>query len=213
MKFKTLIIFIVILFILPALIFEIACKGTHSDKKVIILGLDGLDYQIMQGLMAAGKLPNYKKLRDMGCFKKFETSIPPQSPVAWSNFITGMNPGGHGIFDFIHRDPKSYIPKFSMAGTEKGGRTISIGDWVIPLSSEKMKLLRKGTPFWTYLEKKGIPTTLFKVPVNFPPDKTSRRTLSGMGTPDILGTYGMYSYFSDNPPERKNFTGGKVYKV
>jgi len=213
MKFKSTLILLLFALAIGLFSSEMACYRSHSDKKVIILGLDGLDYQIVQGLMAAGRLPNFKKLKGMGSFRKFETSIPPQSPVAWSNFITGMNPGGHGVFDFIHRNPDNYLPKFSMAGTEKSKNKITIGNWVIPLSSEKMKLLRKGTPFWTYLEKEGIPTTVFKIPVNFPPDETCSRTLSGMGTPDILGTYGMYSYYTDTPPHRDEYTGGKVFQV
>jgi len=213
MKNKTTVIILIFAFTIAALITEIACKKSTSDQKVIVLGLDGLDYQIVQGLIAAGKLPNYKKLRDMGTFSKLETSIPPQSPVAWSNFITGMNPGGHGIFDFLHRNPENCIPFSSLYETVKGKNKFTIGDWVIPLTSEKMRLYRKGTPFWTYLEKAGIPTTIFKIPVNFPPDKTSSRTISGMGTPDILGTMGMYSYYTDNPPEKEDFTGGKVFTV
>ncbi|KAB2834345.1 MAG: nucleotide pyrophosphatase, partial [Candidatus Dadabacteria bacterium] len=81
-----------------------------TDKKMIIIGFDGMDPKIVKRLMSEGKLPHFSKLSEEGGFKELATSVPPQSPVAWSNFITGMNPGGHGIFDFIHRDPESIFP-------------------------------------------------------------------------------------------------------
>ena len=56
------------------------------------------------------RLPNLARLMDQGQFSELATVMPPQSPVAWSNFITGRNPGGHGMFDFIHRDPETYQP-------------------------------------------------------------------------------------------------------
>ncbi|MHC4183080.1 MAG: alkaline phosphatase family protein, partial [Planctomycetota bacterium] len=74
-----------------------------SKKKVIVLGFDGMDPQILKNLIQEGKLLNFGQLIKTGDYKPLATSIPPQSPVAWSTFITGMNPGGHGIFDFIHR--------------------------------------------------------------------------------------------------------------
>ena len=60
-------------------------------------------------------LPNLDRLRRQGDFKPLATTIPPQSPVAWSTFITGMDPDGHGIYDFVHRDPATYLPLSSMS--------------------------------------------------------------------------------------------------
>ena len=66
---------------------------------------DGMDHERVETLAVnEGRLPNLAKLRAQGGFRPLTTSIPPQSPVAWSNFITGADPGVHGIFDFIHRD-------------------------------------------------------------------------------------------------------------
>ena len=70
---------------------------------MIVIGVDGLDPDLLTKFMADGKMPNFARLAQQGSFKRLTTSIPPQSPVAWSNLITGMNAGGHGIFDFIHR--------------------------------------------------------------------------------------------------------------
>ena len=136
--------------------------------------------------MKQGKLPNFQRLQSLGDFRPLRTSTPPQSPVAWSNFITGMNPGGHGIFDFLHRDPERYIPLFSAASSEAAKSAIKLGNLVLPLSGGKIKNLRKGRAFWQILEDHDIPATVFKMPSNYPPVPTKQQTLSGMGTTDLL---------------------------
>lgn len=185
-----------------------------TGKKVLILGFDGLDPQILERLVKAGKLPNFKTLMDSGDYRPLETSVPPLSPVAWANFITGMNPGGHGIFDFIHRDPQTMIPYLSTSRTEPPKRNLRLGSWVIPLSPGKVALLRQGKAFWQILEEHGIPTTIVRAPSNFPPVKSRERQLSGMGTPDLQGTYGIFSFFTDEPVEKyKIDSGGDVFPV
>jgi predicted AlkP superfamily phosphohydrolase/phosphomutase len=190
-------------------------SGSSSSKKVIVLGIDGMDPTILGRMMEEGKMPNFSELAAQGSFMPLGTSIPPQSPVAWSDFITGTDPGGHGIFDFIHREPENYLPYLSTSKTEDPGHTIEVGNWVIPLSGGGTKLLRKGKAFWQILEENGIPTTVIKIPANFPPDESKGRSISGMGTPDVLGTYGTFSYYTDNPGkfEDEEVTGGKVYPV
>jgi len=122
------------------------CSETRStsdtSKKLIVLAFDGMDPTILNGLIREGKLTNFERLMKTGDFKPLRTSVPPQSPVAWSSFITGMNPGGHGIFDFIHRDPDTMFPYLSTSKTLPPAKTITIGEWIIPLSSGKVKLLR-----------------------------------------------------------------------
>jgi predicted AlkP superfamily phosphohydrolase/phosphomutase len=189
-------------------------KGLETEKKVISLGLDGIDPNLVARLMGEGKMPNFSRVARDGYFGPLATSTPPQSPVAWANFITGANPGTHGIFDFIHRDPDTYLPYLSTSKTEPAQRTITIGDYVIPLSPGKVHDLRKGRAFWEVLEDFEIPATVFKMPSNFPPTATRQRTFSGMGTPDILGTYGMFSYYTDRPIEiDTDLGGGKVQTV
>ncbi|TDI84604.1 MAG: hypothetical protein E2O78_06015 [Caldithrix sp.] len=194
-----------------------ACEQTQADavnKKVIVLGFDGIDPQLLSKYMAEGRLPNFSKLAQTGDYKPLGTSIPPQSPVAWSNFITGMNPGGHGIFDFIHRDPAMMIPISSTTKTEGSNNTLKLGKWVIPLSSGHVKNLRQGKAFWNILEEHNVPTLVFKVPANFPPVESKGTTLSGMGTPDLLGTFGTFSFYTDDPPpNRDDISGGVVYPV
>ncbi len=149
-----------------------------GDKKVIVLGFDGMDPGILERLVGEGKLPNFEKLIRTGTYKNLKTSIPPQSPVAWSNFITGMNPGGHGIFDFIHRDPETMLPYLSTSKTEESGKTISIGNWILPLSQGKVNLLRHGKSFWEILNENGISTSIIRIPAKFPPVDTPSNQLS-----------------------------------
>ncbi|MCP2519333.1 alkaline phosphatase family protein [Candidatus Aminicenantes bacterium AC-708-M15] len=185
-----------------------------TTKKIIVLGFDGMDPKITKRLIDEGKLPYFKKLMEIGDFRPLRTSIPPQSPVAWSNFITGTDPGGHAIFDFIHRDPKNYLPYLSTSVTEPPKHNITIGNYVLPLSGGEVRLLRKGKAFWQILEEYDIPATIYKIPSNFPPAETKQRTLSGMGTPDILGTYGIFSYYTDRPIKlQEDIGGGEIYPV
>ncbi len=189
--------------------------ASTSSRNVMVLGIDGMDPHLLKMFLRQGKMPNTQRLIAMGGFSPLITSIPPQSPVAWANFITGMNPGGHGIFDFIHRDPATFIPYLSTSKTTPPSKTVCLGNWVVPLSSGKVELLRKGTAFWNVLEDHGIDCTVFKVPSNFPPEASKARTLSGMGTPDILGTYGTFSYFTEEPLDKakKDMGGGKAFPI
>lgn len=185
-----------------------------TNKKVLILGFDGMDPKILKQLVDEEKMPNFKRLMIEGDFKPLKTSMPPQSPVAWSNFITGMNPGGHGIYDFIHRDPKTMTPYLSTTRAETSQSSITIGNWVIPLKSGKVTLLRHGKPFWELLEDNNIPTTVFRVPANFPPKESSTYQISGMGTPDMLGSYGTFFYYTDENIEKfGEVSGGRVIPV
>jgi predicted AlkP superfamily phosphohydrolase/phosphomutase len=195
----------------------VACHGsrTSGGKAVIVLGFDGFDFEMAKRMMAEGRLPNLSKLAHMGAFQPLGTAMPPQSPVAWSNFITGLDAGGHGIFDFVHRDPKTMFPYLSTSRAEASDKKLKIGRYQVPLGSDKVELLRHGQPFWEPLEKRGIHTTIVRMPANFPPSGTASEELSGMGTPDILGTYGTFAYYTSDPYTwaGKDVSGGKVYDV
>jgi predicted AlkP superfamily phosphohydrolase/phosphomutase len=198
----------------------LACNRGHAEGgsglRVIVLGFDGMDYDLTREMLAQGQLPNLARLAKMGTFGPLGTALPPQSPVAWSNFITGMDAGGHGIYDFIQRDPETMIPYLSTSRTEAPERNLKIGKYQFPLSSAKVELLRHGKSFWGVLEKHGVRTTIVRIPANFPPSGTASYELSGMGTPDILGTYGIYSYFTSDATafaDKKKPTSGKIYHV
>ncbi|MGH9539152.1 MAG: alkaline phosphatase family protein, partial [Terriglobales bacterium] len=171
----------------------------RGDHKLIILGIDGMDPQLLKKFMAEGKMPNFSMLAQKGSFRLLTTSIPPQSPVAWSNLITGMNAGGHGIFDFIHRDPHTLQPYFSASRVQPPKHAIHLGSWAIPLGGGSAEQLRQGKAFWQILDEHGVPNSIFRMPSNFPPVQARGRTLSGMGTPDLRGSYGTFSYYTDDP--------------
>jgi predicted AlkP superfamily phosphohydrolase/phosphomutase len=189
-------------------------QATHSDRRLIILGIDGMDPQLLHRFIREGKMPNFAKLEAQGDFRPLTTSIPPQSPVAWSNLITGMNAGGHGIFDFIHRDPKTLSLFFSASKVEGPKHAIHLGGWSIPLGGGSAEQLRHGTAFWQILDEHGIPNTIFRIPSNFPPVPAKGKTLSGMGTPDLRGTYGTFSFYTDDPVASPGAVeGGQVIPV
>ncbi|MGB9004783.1 MAG: alkaline phosphatase family protein [Candidatus Aminicenantales bacterium] len=186
----------------------------ETARKVIILGCDGMDSGLVQRWLQEGRLPAFARLLGRGDFRPLTTSIPPQSPVAWSNFITGCDPGGHGIFDFMHRDPRKYFPVFSASLTEDAKRRLRLGSLVIPLSGGQVINLRKGKALWQVLEEHDIPATIFKIPANYPPVPTRQRTISGMGTPDILGSYGICNYYTTKETEvNEDIGGARAHKV
>jgi len=186
----------------------------HGEQKLIILGIDGMDPQLLKRFMQEGKMPNFARLAEQGSFRLLASSIPPQSPVAWSNLMTGMDAGGHGIFDFIHRDPKTLQPYFSASRVEGPKRALHLGSWVIPLGGGSAEQLRRGRAFWEILDEHGVPNTIFRIPANFPPVPAKGQTLSGMGTPDLRGTYGTFSFYTDDPTTAAgSVEGGQVIPV
>ncbi len=196
------------------LLFSCQRRKWHGDQKLIILGIDGMDPQLLKKLMAEGKMPNFSTLAQTGSFRLLTTSIPPQSPVAWSNLTTGMNAGGHGIFDFIHRDPHTLRPYFSASRVEPPKHRIHMGNWVIPLGGGSAEQLRQGKSFWETLDDYGVPNLIFRMPSNFPPVHAKGHTLSGMGTPDLRGSYGTFSFYTDDPMTAAGVVeGGQIVPV
>ena len=188
--------------------------GAQNSRRVIVLGIDGMDPRMLSQFIDEGHLPNFQHLATTGDFAPLETTMPPLSPVAWSTFITGLDPGGHGIYDFLHRDPATLKPYDSIYQVAPPGRSIAFGSWVIPLTGGQVEPQRKGRAFWELLEEAGVDTTVFRMPVNFLPVESSGHSFSGMGTPDILGTHGTFSYYTDYPPvNANNMTGGVVHLV
>lgn len=161
-------------------------------QRTIVIGFDGLDPVLTEQWMQEGALPNFARLARQGHYQRLGTTTPPQSPVAWASFATGTNPGAHRIFDFLARDPQTYLPDFSIARVTPPSRTLDLFGYRFPLSEATIENRRQGQPFWLALEAHGMKTSVLRVPVTFPPDNV-HRMLSGMGVPDLLGTQGTYT--------------------
>lgn len=190
-------------------------KGyTKTDVgRVVVVGLDGLDPKLVRKYAEEGLLPNFSRLMESGSFQPLETTCPSISPVAWSSFTTGLTPARHGIFDFLDRDLKTYMPVLSSAKIGGAERQLKIGRYRIPLGKPSVKLLRKGVPFWHYLGEKGVSCSVLRVPITFPPEKFEGRLLSAMCTPDLRGTQGTFSFYTTVPGNKGRREGGQVHTV
>ncbi len=179
---------------------------TVTGKKLVVIGIDGMDPNLLRQYMAEGAMPNFKALADEGTFVPLGTSNPPQSPVAWSCFITGMDPGGHGVFDFLHRDPATYLPMSSTQVTLPPhwyNHPVALPGCYqieIPPASEPV---RKGVPWWDLLADRGVRAEVYRIPAAYPIQESRQRALSDMGTPDLQGGIdGMYVYYTSDAEER-----------
>src|SRR5262249_32958822 len=152
------------------------------------------------------KLPNLQRLAETGSFTELATTLPPISPVAWSSFMTGVNPGKHNIFDFLNRDLRTYLPELSSARVAASSRLDCLP--ALRRSTGPSRLLRKSQPFWKVLGDHGIFSTVLRVPITFPPERFHGLSLSAMCTPDLRGTQGSYTLFSTNAADCTSTTGG-----
>lgn len=178
-------------------------RRNSKVKRVIVIGFDGLDPTLCGEYIARDILPNFSRLSNKGCFRRLKTSTPAISPVAWSSFATGVNPGKHNIFDFFTRDKKNYNPILSSASIVSSQKIYKLGAFRLPINKTSVKLLRKSTSLWTVLGKSKIFSTILRVPITFPPEKFYGVCLSAMCTPDLLGTQGTYTLFSSEEKREK----------
>ena len=132
-------------------------------SRVLIIGLDGATFDLIKPWVESGRLPNMSRLLRDGVSGKLRSTIPPMSPAAWNSFMTGKNPGKHGIFDFTERKPQSYEARFINAG------------W------------RKTPAFWHALSEAGKRVAVLSVPFTYPPEKVNGVMVSGMDAPGVAG--------------------------
>jgi len=158
-------------------------------NKVIVLGLDGLEPSIVESMLQRGELVNFEKLRQKGCYRRLRTTYPAQTPVAWSSFATGTNPAGHGIFDFIRRDPATYQPDLALTQFERPKSMLAM---------PRVVSRRKGVPIWKLLTQAGIPSTILRCPCTFPPDTDGGKILAGVGVPDLRGGQGTGTFYTQD---------------
>ncbi len=181
--------------------------------RLIIVGLDGLDPELAVSYMNEGKLPNLSAMRREGCFSPLRTTNPPISPVAWSSFMTGVNPGKHNIFDFLSRNAKTYMPSLSSAEIAETARSVGLGRWQLPIGKPRIKMLRKSVPFWKILGEHGVPSIVLKVPITFPPERFKGLLLSGLCTPDLKGSQGTFAFYTDAASHETSYTGGFLVRL
>jgi len=178
-------------------------------KRVLLIGFDGMDFALFNRFRKQGqKFPHFEKLMAQGTFAPLWSTEPPISPVAWSTFTTGVNPGKHNIFDFLTNDRNTYMPKMAGSDIIPPRRNLKIGRWLIPLSSPKIELKRKSQSFWKIVSSKGIYASVLRMPFTFPPEKFYGSMLSGLGTPDLRGTQGSFSFYSENQSEDFDISDG-----
>ena len=158
-------------------------------KKSIVIGLDGLEPTLVESMLSRGELPYLARLRQSGSYSRLKTTYPAQTPVAWSSFATGTNPGGHGIFDFIGRDPVTYLPDAALSRFEPPRNLFS---------RPRVVNQRRGVPLWQTLSEAGVPSTVLRCPCTFPPDELNGRMLSGVGVPDLRGSQNKGTFYSQD---------------
>lgn len=188
--------------------------AAQSDRRVLVLAIDGMDPGLTRRFIDQGLMPNAARLAKQGGFSTLGSTWPPQSPVAWATAITGLTPERHGVFDFLHRDAQTLAPFLSTTRVSDPAHSLDIGGWSLPLGAGSVELLRKGKAVWNRLEDLDVPCTVYRVPSNYPPEPSRARTLSGLGTPDLLGSMGSYLYISSDRAEHgRRLQGGNLAPV
>lgn len=183
--------------------------GVSKARRVVIVGLDGQDPGLTEQWMNEGLLPNFSQLRESGAFVRLGTTLPAESPVAWSSFQTGCNPGKHRIYDFLVPNRKSLMPELSSANVTAPGRTLKLGKYRIPIGKPVIAAGRKSEAFWTILGRFGIFSAVLRVPITFPPEKFAGVLLSGMNVPDVKGSQGTYFYFTTDATDERTLVSGQ----
>ena len=181
-----------------------ATGSRELAKPLVVLGVDGMDPDILKQVVERypDRMPNFRWLIGQADgIRELKTSTPPQSPVAWSNFITGMNPGGHGIFDFIHRDPVTRSVLSSTTRVEEGFSLHLPGPYKIDIGADSPSN-RSGKAFWTLLREHGVPADIWRIPANFPVEPSEGVSFSGMMTPALDSAYGECTFFTTSTDRR-----------
>jgi predicted AlkP superfamily phosphohydrolase/phosphomutase len=132
----------------------------NSKYKIAIIGIDGATWRVIEPWAAEGRLPTFSRLMKQGAWGALQSTIPPITAPAWSSLMTGKNPGGHGLFDFIEHKPNAYGISYTFGGQ------------------------RKCPTVWDILSDRGYRVGVINVPMTYPPDPINGYMISGMDTPD-----------------------------
>src|SRR5881394_3557688 len=136
-----------------------------KSPKVVIIGLDAATWTLIHPWIAEGGMPNLTNLVKAGVSGPLQSVLPPITPPAWTSFMTGKNPGKHGIFHFLEPQPGSYAMRYSNAGS------------------------RRSASVWKLLSDAGFSVGSVNVPFTFPPEKCAAFQISGMDTPSEDSAY------------------------
>ena len=173
-----------------------SCSRSSSSaywQKLVVLGFDGMDPDLVERWMNEGKLPNIRRIVEQGGLYPLSTTHSAESPTAWASFATGVNPGKHNIYDFLVRDTATYLPDLGMVRRHPPR---FLFDYV-PVARPRIESIRGGTSFWVTAGRAGVRSSILTVPVTFPPEEVPHgELLSGLPLPDIRGTMGTFYYFA-----------------
>ena len=159
--------------------------------KTLILGFDSFDPSVFEDMLGSGELPNFGKFTEHNGYSRLDVCSPPQTEVSWTSIATGADPGGHGIFDFVHRDPQTYLPYVSILPTRKS----IVGEQFVPPYTSRT--------FFEEAAAMGYPATALWWPAMFPArPELPVNTLPGLGTPDVRGQLGVGTYFSSEDEKK-----------
>jgi len=160
--------------------------------RTIIVGFDSFDPGVFESLNGAGRTPNLSRFLEQGGYSPLEVCSPPQTEVSWTSIATGVDPGSHGLFDFVHRDPQTYIPYVSLLPTKQS----VVGEQFLPPYTTR-------TLFHEAADM-GYPATALWWPALFPArPELPVATIPGLGTPDIRGQLGVGTYITTDMRELK----------
>lgn len=195
----------------PSVGLGVGCSkaGARKGPRVIILGFDGVEPTIVEAMLSAGELPNLAKLRDRGGYQRLGSTIPPQSPTAWSSFATCKRPGNHGIYDFLRRSTRTYLPSPGFGVLKHPDLA---PDGAVARAAHGLNY-RKGSPFWVIADKQGARCKLLHIPFAFPPDDLAESwMLCGESVPDIRGFTTTFVSLSDafTPDQLREQVAGGV---
>ncbi len=171
-------------------------RPREPGPRVIVLGADGLDADLTRRYLAAGELPCLARLAARGGWGPLRTTNPAESPVAWASFATGLNPGKHGIYDFLQRDPRTYglqVGPLAVRPRRDGTGWEAINR-------------RQGDTLWALASAAGRSCALLRVPGTCPPEPVKGRMLSGLGVPDLLGSWGTSHLYTTLPASGRDVT-------
>ena len=184
-----------------------ANAADNNDRRVVILGFDGLDYDLVEEFIEQGELPNLERLSEQGELRPLLSSTPPESPVAWSTMVTGTNPGKTGVFDFLRRNPDTYFPELNMTDVVQAPEFLFE---TVPISPPILQNARHGPAFWTYASEAGVNTIGIMMPMNMPPEEAPGSYIfSGLGVPDARKTMGTYVYYVEDMQVARDRTGSE----